>query len=69
MTAIGSEQFAKRPTDTLHYTFKNVTVFGAAQALYNHLGKKCTKNGTKQNSQKGITYEFGNNKIVRWTKK
>ena len=28
-----------------------------------------TKNGRKQNSQKGIIYEFGNNKIERWTKK
>ena len=23
----------------------------------------CTENGRKQNSQKGIIYEFGNNKI------
>ena len=25
----------------------------------------CTKNGRKQNSQRSITYEFGNNKAER----
>ena len=29
----------------------------------------CTENGKKQNSQKSIIYEFGNNKIERYTKK
>ena len=29
----------------------------------------CTENGTKQNSQKGVIYEFGTNKTERQTKK
>ena len=29
----------------------------------------CTENGRKLNSHKSITHEFGNNKIVRKTKK
>jgi hypothetical protein len=47
-------------------------LFGDAQRMEGNrivLVWGCTENGRKYNSQKSITYEFGNNKIERQTKK
>jgi hypothetical protein len=51
------------------YAIVKKTTITETIRLHRLLVWACTENGRKQNFQKSIVHEFGNNKTKRWTKK